>query len=93
MVERWHRALERVLSESVRVVRIGDVFYATSSSVPLGSHRLTHDSAGWKCDCIANALYGRPCKHLAALSTEIDIDLMNDVRLDWSRPVSVPSAA
>lgn len=85
MILRWRRAMERVLAENVRIMRIGDVYYAASSSIPLGSHRLEATVEGWICDCIANSGYGMPCKHIAALATEIEIDLLHDVRLDWTR--------
>lgn len=83
IIERWRRAEERVLEEGVKILEIGGEYRATSTSTALASYRLYRTTEGWGCECPANAQYGRPCKHLAALSENLGIDLLSDVRLDW----------
>src|ERR671933_226407 len=80
LVRRWQRAGMRASEEAVRVVRVGDEYYASSSSKQLGSYHLTCTSEGWTCECIGNAKYGLPCKHLAALATALDLDVLAEIR-------------
>jgi hypothetical protein len=84
IVKRWRTASERALEEGVRIVDINGRRYATSSSQPLGAYELTKTDQGWACACVANQDYGMPCKHLAALADALDLDLLNDLRIDWN---------
>jgi hypothetical protein len=83
LVRRWQSAAVRAQEEGVRVLCIGGEYYASSTSHPLGSYHLRHSDEGWICACQANADYGMPCKHIAALAAVLSIDLVADVRLVW----------
>lgn len=84
LVRRWQAASERALDEKIRIIEIDGKRYATSTSQPLGAYELTLTEEGWGCSCIANREYGMPCKHLAALAQVLGLDLLGEVRLDWS---------
>lgn len=92
IVRRWQSASERALEEGIRIVDINGRKYATSTSQPLGAYELTRTDEGWSCSCIANREYGMPCKHLAALADALDLDLLNDMRIDWSALEAVEPA-
>jgi hypothetical protein len=87
IVKRWQRAAERAEVEQVRIIEVGGEYRATSSSVPLRSYRLQATDHGWACECIANREHMLPCKHLAALGSILDLDLLSDTRIE------VPSIA
>jgi hypothetical protein len=91
LVRRWQRAAERAEVESVRVIDIDGTYRATSSSTPLRSYRLLRTDRGWACECIANRDHLLPCKHLAALATVLDLDVIADMRVDV--PVRTPEAS
>lgn len=93
LIRRWQRATERAAEEQVRVVRLGEGYFATSSSQVFGAYQLLPSAEGWTCECIANGHYHLPCKHLAALAEALDLDVFSDVRIDWSLPAEVPPAA
>ena len=82
LVHRWERAAQRAQDEGVRILRIGDEYRATSTSHPLGSYVFEHGPEGWTCECIANREYGLPCKHLWMLAEALDLDVLQDVRVD-----------
>ena len=92
IVKRWQAASERALDEGIRIVDIGGRHYATSTSQPLGAYELSRTAAGWGCSCIANREYGMPCKHLAALAQQLDLDLIGDMRIDWDAVEAVEPA-
>jgi hypothetical protein len=95
IIKRWQRAAERADVEHVRVIEVDGEYRATSSSSPLRSYALQHSDRGWTCGCIANREYMLPCKHLAALASILDVDLIADTRVDVpdDAPVLVASAA
>lgn len=93
IVKRWRTAAERALEEQVRIVEIGGQLHATSSSVPLGSYPITQTDEGWGCGCIANAVYGLPCKHLSVLAEALDLDVLSDMRVDLTAVMEHHSAA
>jgi hypothetical protein len=93
ILKRWQRASERADIEQVRVIEVDGEFRATSSSTPLRSYRLRHTDRGWSCECIANHEHMLPCKHLAALATILDLDLLADMRVEVSAAGLSTSAA
>ena len=82
ILKRWQRASERADIEQVRIIEVDGDFRATSSSTPLRSYRLQHTDRGWACECIANREHMLPCKHLAALASILDLDLLSDMRVE-----------
>src|SRR5947209_1157071 len=83
IIKRWQAASERSLEERVRIVEIDGRLHATSSSQPLRAYDLSRTEQGWGCSCPANAEYGMPCKHLAALADALGLDVLSDMRIDW----------
>ncbi len=81
LVTRWQHAAERATDEHVRVLAIGCDYRATSSSHLLGSYLLHKTPGGWACECVANAEYGMPCKHLWALAEALGLDVLSDMRI------------
>lgn len=99
LIRRWQRAAQRVDEERVRILEIDGRYRATSSSHPLGSYALHRGTEGWECECVANAMYGLPCKHLSALADALKLDVLSDMHVLWDferdRPLvasSMPSA-
>jgi hypothetical protein len=92
IIQRWQRAAQRALDESVRVIQIDGQFRATSSSQPLASYLLQETPEGWACECIANHEYMMPCKHLWALAETLGLDVLQDMRVTWD-PQSAEIAA
>lgn len=82
ILKRWQRAAERADMEQVRIIEVDGELRATSSSTPLRSYRLQHSDRGWACECIANRDHMLPCKHLAALASVLDLDLLADMRVE-----------
>jgi hypothetical protein len=93
IIRRWQRASERASEELVRVVRLSDAYFATSTSQPLKAYRLLPTADGWACDCVANAEYHLPCKHLAALAEALDLDVVSDTRVELPSHQEIDSAA
>lgn len=93
IIERWKRAAERSADEKVRVVEIGGDYFATSSSQPLKSYRLTPGPEGWECECIANREYGMPCKHLWSLAEALGLDILSDIHVTWIENLPEPAVA
>lgn len=83
LIRRWQRAAERALEERVRVVDINGELHATSSSRPLGAYRLAKTDEGWACECRANDEFRLPCKHLSALADHLNLDVLQDMRVQW----------
>lgn len=90
LIERWRRAAERAEEEKVRILALGGEYRATSSSHPLGSYLLHGSSQGWACECIANAEYGMPCKHLWVLAEMLGLDVLTDIRISQDVVESSP---
>ena len=93
LIERWRRAAQRAADEKVRVLKIDGEYWATSTSRPLGSYRLTRSDRGWTCDCTANRQYGMPCKHLWVFAEQIGLDLLTDVQIAVEQFSITPGAA
>jgi hypothetical protein len=84
IIQRWQRAAQRADEEKVRIVEVGGVYRATSSSHPLGSYVLEKTAEGWACACIANHDYMMPCKHLSALADTLGLDVLTEARVAWT---------
>ena|SRR5947209_3241846 len=82
ILRRWQRAAERADIEQVRIIEVDGHYRATSSSTPLRSYRLQMTDRGWACECIANREHMLPCKHLAALASILDLDVLSDMRIE-----------
>jgi hypothetical protein len=82
LIKRWQAAAVRAQEENVRVILLAGGYFAASSSHPLKAYHLDPSPAGWGCECVANADYHLPCKHLAALAQVLDLDLLADMRVD-----------
>ena len=92
ILKRWQRAAERADVEQVRVIEVDGEYRATSTSTPLRSYRMQHTDHGWACECIANHEHMLPCKHLAALASILDLDVIADMRVEV-QPETVPLTA
>ncbi len=92
IIERWRRAAQRADIEKVRVIKVGEDFLATSTSTPLHSYALRRTNGKWSCECVANTEHGLPCKHLAALASIFQLDVLFDVRLSLPSEEAVEAA-